>query len=219
MIHDVRVWHGSVARHTYLDFQYGINEEVIKAYTRGQCVALALALHKRVGGTLMAHCHATPNLAKALGPYDELGHADVATLNYEDGKVGGEQMLRSSFMHAFVLTDQGALDIEGLNPLHAWFKPADAPSCACPPSCACRKDCCLGEAGMFFVRMDEETALRLDQKVTIGKLKMGKAVATQNHEAAEELADLVLDHYSIQRPAKARRLLAVAGRAERARSH
>ena len=179
-----------------LDFSAGITDEVVTAYTAGQCAALALELNRATNWPLVAQCWGSDAFIESLGPRDELGFLQAETMTLGDPHWAGrenEEILRIKFEHMFALSPQGAVDVRGARPVRDLPRRSEPSNCNCPPTCVCLARCCAGGSGMYFVKLSPETALRLSKEITLPRAGVMPAVlAEQNYEAAAELVGIIL---------------------------
>lgn len=205
--------HQVIARRGYemveqvLDIGPDVTPEVEQAYMGGQCLALALVLSKRTSWPLVVQCWGSADLIAAVGPRDGLGLVDIEHLALpEDSMHYGrawDDVLRTNFQHAFVLSPNGAVDVRGVRPLRQLRSTPSEVSCECPPACACVLPCCTGGSGFFYARLSRQGAQVLTEPQVRPSGQVVPAVlAEQNHEAAAELADVLLDSWGLdpQRP-------------------
>jgi hypothetical protein len=203
------VFYGAVARCETIDTSGGLTDALVRAYSRGQCVALAVGLHDLTGWPIALVCAVPAHVAGQVAPVDELGHAHTDTLTdpyVTSGAPRGiapgarpedipEILGRRHFRHAVVLSPHGPVDVTGKFTWGSYGLPAgqEPAACACAPGCACPKPCCLDTSGLVVVRTSRDIAVRLDQRTRYPGLRHIEpaAAATQNWDAGADVARLV----------------------------
>lgn len=181
---------------------------LVRAYERGQCFALSLALNEATGWPIVAVCGSSPSLVSTMGPRDPDGTIDaraiVSDISDTRDKHYDEQrhVLGDTIMHAMVrMPDGRVLDIRGpVDPI-AFLSTDGARStdCDCTPGCVCVQACCAGTSGHFFVRLDPDHVRELAEEDDFGT----RVILWPNMDAARDAAAQVLDAIG-WKPARAR---------------